>query len=46
MALIAFLIAVTSLLMVIGVRKRREKWLYPALFSRVLLVIFITVKLE
>uniref|UniRef100_A0A1I8BD51 Nodulin-like domain-containing protein n=1 Tax=Meloidogyne hapla TaxID=6305 RepID=A0A1I8BD51_MELHA len=43
LACVTLLIVLTSLLMVIGVRKRKEKLLYPTIIARVLLVIFVTV---
>uniref|UniRef100_A0A914M5W2 DUF7027 domain-containing protein n=1 Tax=Meloidogyne incognita TaxID=6306 RepID=A0A914M5W2_MELIC len=43
LAFVTLLIVITSLLMIIGVRKRKEKLLYPSIVARVLLVIFVTV---
>lgn len=43
LAAIAFLFAASSLLMVLGIRKRKHKWLYPTVAVRVLLVIFVAV---
>uniref|UniRef100_A0A915LMB4 DUF7027 domain-containing protein n=1 Tax=Meloidogyne javanica TaxID=6303 RepID=A0A915LMB4_MELJA len=43
LAFVTLLIVITSLLMIIGVRKRKEKLLYPTIVARVLLVIFVTV---
>uniref|UniRef100_A0A915NYY9 Serpentine receptor class gamma n=1 Tax=Meloidogyne floridensis TaxID=298350 RepID=A0A915NYY9_9BILA len=43
LAFVTLLIVITSLLMIIGIRKRKEKLLYPTIIARVLLVIFVTV---
>src|SRR4051794_1741440 len=39
------LIAVTSILMIYGIKKHRFKFMYPTLFARVLLIIFVAVRL-
>uniref|UniRef100_A0A915EV27 DUF7027 domain-containing protein n=1 Tax=Ditylenchus dipsaci TaxID=166011 RepID=A0A915EV27_9BILA len=43
LSVVAFLVASTSLLLVIGIQTNREKLMYPTLVARAIVIIFVTV---